>query len=270
MFEAPGAAFRRGVVSAGEFALDYAEAGPGSPRGTIVSLPGSAGLEMSTAKDLLAEEYRIIEINPPGFGGKTDLNRVMAQSELGKLLAEAATTLVDGPFVVLGTSIGGINALYLAAQEKERVLGVVLEASMGPSTPEDLTAPPVTPDADAKDLPVPPTHPKKPWADADYIATQIADRMALFQWVSPDFAAATAVAAVRDHATPVLALLGEHDEFLRPSQEKTFREILPHADFRLLPEGTHDLQNTVPDMFVTLVRSFVSELGVRPGASNAG
>ncbi|MGW1563020.1 alpha/beta fold hydrolase [Streptomyces sp. NPDC002144] len=266
MFEAPGAAFRRGVVNAGEFTLDYAEAGPVGPRATIVSLPGSAGLEMSTAKDLLAAEYRVIEINPPGWGGKTDLNRPMAQSELGTLLAEAATKLVDGPFVVLGTSMGGINALYLAAQEKERVLGVVLDASMGPSTAEDLIAPPVDPGAE---IPLPPTHPKKPWADRDYLAAQMANRFAMFRWTAPDFPAATAIAALREHATPVLALLGEDDEFLHPTQEKTFREVLPQADFRIVPEGTHDLQNTVPDVFVALVRTFVSGLGTRPGTPNA-
>jgi hypothetical protein len=33
---------------------------------------------------------------------------------------------------------------------------------------------------------------------------------------------------------------------------------LPHADFRLVPSGAHDLQNTVPDAFVNLVEDFIA------------
>lgn len=64
----PGAAFARATLPVAGFTLHYAEAAPAAPLGTIVSLPGSAGLEMSTAKDRLAERYRVVEITPPGLG----------------------------------------------------------------------------------------------------------------------------------------------------------------------------------------------------------
>ncbi|MFD5258269.1 alpha/beta fold hydrolase [Streptomyces bobili] len=263
MVNAPGGAFRRGTVPAGEFTLDYAEAGPADAPVTLVSLPGSAGLEMSTAKDCLIDAYRVIEINPPGWGGRTDVDRPLPQSELGDLLAEAATALVDGPFVVLGTSMGGTNALYLAANVSDQVRGIVLEGSMAPSRPEDLRMPPPAEDAtpkDPKDYPLPPVHPNKPWATHEYMAQQMAHRMAMFRWTPADMEAASAIAEIRDRGLPVLALLGAEDEILSPSQEKTIRQTLPHADFRLVPEGGHDLQNTVPDAFVSLIRSFVSGL----------
>ncbi|MGD6749744.1 alpha/beta fold hydrolase [Streptomyces sp. BH105] len=265
MVNVPGSAFRRGTVPAGEFTLDYAEAGPSDAPVTLVSLPGSAGLEMSTAKDRLIDTYRVIEINPPGWGGKTDVNRPLPQSELGDLLAEAATTLVDGPFVVLGTSMGGANALYLTARSTDRVRGIVLEGSMSPARPEDLRMPPAdeeTTPKDPADYPLPPVHRNKPWATHAYMRRQMADRMAMFRWTQADMEATSAITVIRDRRLPVLALLGDADEILLSTQEKTVRETLPRADFRLVPEGGHDLQNTVPDAFVSLTRAFIE--GIQP------
>jgi pimeloyl-ACP methyl ester carboxylesterase len=265
MSELPGAAFRNDTVRAGEFTLDYAEAGPPGAPLTLVSLPGSAGLEMSVAKDRLAAGYRVIEINPPGWGGRTDLDRPMPQAEVGELLAEAATSLVDGPFVVIGTSMGGTNALYLAASVPDRVLGIVLEGSMAPAAMQDVRVPaPTDRPGPPEDYPLPPVHPKKPWATHAYMKEQMGYRMAMMRWVAPDFEAASAVAAVRGRGIPVLALVGDQDAILAPSVGETVKQALPQAEFHLVADGEHDLQGTVPDAFVQLVRDFVARLD-RPG-----
>ncbi|WP_216896777.1 alpha/beta fold hydrolase [Nocardia alni] len=272
----PGAAFRTGTVRSGEFTLDYAEAGPADAATVIVSLPGSAGLEKSTAKDRLAQRYRVVEINPPGWGSAPEVGRPMPQAEIGRILAEAATQLVDGPFFVIGTSMGGANALHLTAQLRDRVSGIVLEGSMAPASPADLRNPPPPPGdspagADESGdvaYPEPVIHPNKPWATKEYVARQMADRMRMFRWTEPDMLADTAIAAIDWNSTPILALLGDGDEILLPSVEDTIRAAIPSAEFRLIPGGMHDLQNTVPDEFVRLVEGFVSTTAGTP--KNAG
>ncbi|MFF4116224.1 bifunctional 3-(3-hydroxy-phenyl)propionate/3-hydroxycinnamic acid hydroxylase [Streptomyces sp. NPDC001714] len=246
----PGAAFSRATVPAGEFTLHYAEAAPAAPLGTIVSLPGSAGLEMSAAKDRLAERYRVVEINPPGWGDQTGVSRPMSQSEIGALLTEAVDHLIDGPFVLLATSMGGANALHMAARIPDRVQGVILEASMTPSRPEDQHPLPAG---------APTIHPNKPWATPGYVAHQMANRMRMIQLTPPDQDATEAIAVVRERGIPVLGLLGTDDEVLKPSLEETFRTALPEGEFRLVPGGRHDLQNTAPDEFVDLVETFVTD-----------
>lgn len=262
MVELPGANFVHGTVPAGEFTLDYASAGPEQATATIVSFPGSAGLEMSTAKDVLAQRYRIIEINPPGWGGKNDLNRPMAQSEIGSVLAQAANTLVDGPYYLIGTSMGGANAIYAAAAHPQRVLGIILEGSMAPARPDDLSVAPPPPASEDNsggppEYPAPPPHKNKPWATEDFFRAQMANRFNMFRWVQPDILPEDALASVRANATPVLALVGDQDEILQPSQKEAFAQYLPHAQFQLVPEGWHDLQNTVPEAFVAFVDGFV-------------
>jgi pimeloyl-ACP methyl ester carboxylesterase len=258
----PGSAFAYGTVQAGGYTLDYASAGPENPEAVIVSLPGSAGLEMSTAKDRLAARYRVVEINPPGWGARDDVDTRMHQSQLGPVLTEAIEQLVDGPFFLIGTSMGGSNALYVAAALPDRVRGIVLEGGMAPSRPEDLRMPPPPePGSDAgpeASYPAPVTDPRKPWATPEYVTGQMAVRMRMFGWIEPDMQASEAIAAVRERHIPVLALLGDDDEIIAPTQELRFRDELPHADFRLVPTGAHDLQNTVPGAFVDLVEGFIA------------
>ncbi|OBJ01016.1 alpha/beta fold hydrolase [Mycobacterium sp. 1465703.0] len=246
-------------VPTGEFTLDYAAAGPVDAEVTLVSLPGSAGLEMSTAKDVLAREYRVIEINPPGWGGKDDLTREIDTEELGGLLVDAANQLVQGSYYLLGTSMGGMNAIQGAAAHLDRVRGLILEASMAPTGPDDLrVSPPANVDApEPAAMPMPPVDPRKPWADEDFLREQMTNRFKMFRWVKLEFLPEAALAAVHQAETPVLALLGDADEILKPTQQETFSKYLSHGVFQLVPGGGHDLQNTAPEEFVRLVKDFV-------------
>jgi pimeloyl-ACP methyl ester carboxylesterase len=97
---------------------------------------------MSTAKDVPSRKYRVIEINPPGWGGRADLSRVMHMEEIAALQAEAASRLADGPYYVIGTSMGGVAAIHLAAENPDRVRGIVLEGGMAPALVTDLWARP--------------------------------------------------------------------------------------------------------------------------------
>ncbi|WP_032405603.1 alpha/beta fold hydrolase [Rhodococcoides fascians] len=254
---APGSTFSLGTVGSGGFTLDVATAGPASPIATIVSFPGSAGLEMSLAKDELAARHRVIELNPPGWGGRGDVMTDMHQSELGPILVEAVRESTTEPFYLIGTSMGGANALYVAAAMPERVRGIVLEGSMVPCAPEDLRTPPGG-GGDEQEYPVPPTDPRKPWADEEYIRTQMANRMRTFGWLTPDFEAESALTVIREHGLRVLALLGDDDEILQASQENSIRRALPDVDFRLVPGGKHDLQNTAASEFARRVDNFIT------------
>lgn len=269
---APGKGFQRGTLSVGEFILDYAEAGPEVPAETIVSLPGSAGLEMSIAKDRLSQTYRVVEINPPGWGGKTDLNRPMLSGELAQLLCEAVLQVGGRGSFLLGTSAGGSNALQVAGLAPGCVQGIILEASMAPSRPEDrrarmsgtnrVASEILEPDEfplpiDPAAYPVPSPDPRKPWATEEFIQLQMKNRFAWFRWMRTDYYPTTAMSAINEAGIPILALLGTDDELLRPTQERTIGGALPHALFRHVPRGLHDLQNTVPEDFVSEVCAFI-------------
>lgn len=89
----PERAFTLGTVEAEPPTLDCAAAGHPSSDVTLISLPGSVGLQMSRAKDILCARCRVIEITPPG-GGRDDRTRVMTQTELNGFVVEAVNKLV--------------------------------------------------------------------------------------------------------------------------------------------------------------------------------
>jgi pimeloyl-ACP methyl ester carboxylesterase len=263
----PGKEFKEGYVEVGGFRLRYQEAGP-KDAPVLISLPGSAGLEMSRAKDQLIRDYHVIEINPPGWGNDPELQREMNQDEIGKLLGEAANKLVTGKYFLLGTSMGGGNALWLASQYPQRVKAIVLEGSMAPTRLSDLTMPMIARENIRKMLanpsagssyPLPPPDPSKPWATPEYVGKQMGQRFRMMQWVQADLGNDQLLSSIRQSKIPVLALLGDEDQIIKPSNESYYREVLPEAKFVLIPKGGHDLQNSQTDAFVREVRQFFSQ-----------
>lgn len=277
----PGREFRDGHVEAGGFRLQYKEAGRADAP-VLISLPGSAGIEMSRAKDLLISNYRIIEINPPGWGDDPELTREMEQEEIGKILGEAANKLVTGSYHVLGTSMGGGNALWLAYHYPQRVKSIVLEAGMAPLRHSDLTNPlieraqvrqrleagqsPVGPPPGAQPAngaaayPTPTVNPAKPWATREYTGKQMTQRFRMMKWVQTDIGNEQLFSRVRTAGIPILALLGDKDNIIKPSVADYYREVLPKARFVLIPGGSHDLQNSRTDAFVQEVTRFYAQL----------
>ncbi|WP_157117597.1 alpha/beta fold hydrolase [Nocardia vaccinii] len=161
------------------------------------------------------------------------------QSTLGPLLAVAVEKLVGGPCYLLGTPMGGVHALYVGSLLPERVLGVVLEGSMAPALPGEDLYPcaggnPPTVDTRYRTRAL-----VRPWATAEFVGQQMANRTRMFGFF--DMEAADAIETIADHEIPVLALLGADDEILRPTQEQRIRERIPHAEFHLVEGGAHDL-----------------------------
>jgi pimeloyl-ACP methyl ester carboxylesterase len=193
----------------------------------------------------------------------------MSQEEIGKLLAEAAEKLVSGSYFLIGTSMGGTNALWFAYHAPTRVRGIILEGSMAPSVLEDLTRPPISKEqreamaravdvtSGAPSFPAPPAHPRKPWATADFFRGQMAKRGAMMRWVETDLAASAAVAKMRELNMPILVLLGSKDAIMKPRQEETCKKELPQSRFVLVDGAEHDIQNTAPEEFVRLIEEFI-------------
>ncbi len=272
----PGKEFKDGYIEVSGFRIHYKEAGPKNGP-VLISLPGSAGLEMSRAKDHMINQYHIIELNPPGWADDPELTREMDQDEIGKILGQAANQLVSGKYAVLGTSMGGANALWLAVQYPQRVKSIVLESSMAPTRQADLFSPMIYRADVRKSLaagqnpmgaargagpgsyPAPPTDPAKPWATPEFMGQQMAQRFKMFKWVQADMGTQQLFSKIRATNIPVLGLIGDKDGIIKPSVESYYREVLPNAKFVLVPGGNHDLQNSQTDAFVAQVSQFLGQ-----------
>ncbi|HSB60248.1 MAG TPA: alpha/beta fold hydrolase, partial [Vicinamibacteria bacterium] len=131
-------AFREGHVEADGFRIRYMEAGDGPP---LVHLHGAGGLRVTPAHELLSERFRVIAFEMPGFGRSPENTRTRTMAELARTMAEAATQRGLASFNLMGTSFGGIAALWLAVQAPACVRGLVLAAPAA-IRPEPFNPPP--------------------------------------------------------------------------------------------------------------------------------
>src|SRR6266705_1178563 len=86
----PGTAFNEGYVEADGFRIRYMEAGQGAP---VVHLHGAGGLRLSRVHDLLAQQYRVIAFEVPGFGQSAVNERSRSMQDLALTMARAAANL---------------------------------------------------------------------------------------------------------------------------------------------------------------------------------
>src|SRR5437588_2110505 len=117
--------FRESFVEADGFRIRYMEGGEGP---ALVHLHGAGGLRLTPAHDLLARHFRVVAFEMPGFGASAENTRTQSMPELAITMAAAAAKLGLDRYNLMGTSFGGKTALWLALQQPERVLAVVLEA----------------------------------------------------------------------------------------------------------------------------------------------
>ena len=138
----PGATFVEDPSMPRGFTVRYLVAGDGP---AVVYLPGAGGPVMTFALDALAERFKVIVIEFPGWGSQP--NDVDDFDGLADQVAEIAAALGLERFHLMGTSFGGACALHFVVRHTDMVESLVLESpgkfresSVHPSTlaPDDF------------------------------------------------------------------------------------------------------------------------------------
>jgi pimeloyl-ACP methyl ester carboxylesterase len=247
---APGAAFREGFVEADGFRIRYMEAGDGPP---LVHLHGAGGLRLSRAHDQLAQKYRVIEFEMPGFGQSAENTRTQTMPQMASTMAAALDGLRLDSCNLWGTSFGGKAALCLAAQFPERLDALILEAPAALRPPGG--APPQgTPEQMARALYGHPERmPPMPAPDPAIAAKQRTLVMRLLGAGSDD----ETRAAMRGITTPTLVLFGTLDHVIPPEMGRYYKELIPNCHLVLVYDAGHLIGAERPEAFVEVVSDFL-------------
>lgn len=242
--------FTEGHVEADGFRIRYVEAGQGTP---LVHLHGAGGLRLTPAHDLLSQQFRVVAFEMPGFGQSPENTRSRDMPELATTMGRAADKLGLGNFNLMGTSFGGKTALWLALQEPERVLALVLEAPAA-IRPEGSQPPSGSPEEMARRLyahpervaPIPPADP----------ALQAKARTLVARLRGPD-RDADLETRLCTLATPTLVLFGTLDQVIPSAMGRFYKELIPNCHLVFVYDAGHAISTERPEAFTEVVADFL-------------
>ncbi len=243
-------AFSEGFVEADGFRIRFMAAGKGTP---LVHLHGAGGMRLTPAHDLLSHSYRVIVFELPGFGQSPANLRTRTMVELAATMATAVAALGIEQFHLLGTSFGGKVALWLAAQQAERVQTLILEAPAA-IRPAASKPPTGTPEEIARRIYA---HPERlgPLPAVDP-AVQAKSRALVERLRGPDRDAALET-AMRGLATPTLVLFGTLDRVIPSDMGRCYKALLPNCHLVLVYDAGHAISTDRPEAFAEVTTDYI-------------
>lgn len=244
---APGAAFVERSIDAAGFTVRYLEAGDGP---VVLYLPGAGGPAMTFALDALAERFRMIVIELPGWGSQP--NDVADFDGLAAQVAEIAAALGLERFHLMGTSFGGACALHFVTLHPEMVESLVLE---GPAKFREASSNPSTLEPEAfvrafRSHPERVPHMSPP--DPEFMGRV----WPTVERLMGDGADDGLAARLADVPTRTLVLFGRDDGLINPSNGPTLRRIMRNSSLQYVYDAAHDIQSDRPEAFADVVGDF--------------
>ncbi len=238
-------AFNEAWVEADGFRIRYLAGGEGPP---LVHLHGAGGLRLNPGHDLLAQRFRVVAFEMPGFGAEEN-RRTSDMPELAATMAKAAQALGLQRFNLMGTSFGGKTSLFLALQSPELVRALVLEAPAA-IRPLGMRPPSGSPEEVARRLYA---HPERmpPLPNVDPAqALRIATLTQRLRGPDRD---ADLEARMRGLTVPVLAVFGTRDNVIPPDLGHLYKDLIPDAHLVFVYDAGHSISAERPEAFVEVV-----------------
>lgn len=245
-------------VDAGRFA--WREAGTG---GLALLLHGLGGSRLSWEPQLaaLSSEHRVVAWDLPGYGASAPLpDETVTFAALAQAAADFVAMCDQGPAHVVGISMGGMIAQYLAAWHPASVRSLTLLAT-SPAFGLDGTKP-----ADWQEARLAPLRAgQQPGDFAESVlrslagphitATALATQQQAMARVTSDALERSIRCLVTHDSRPLLAgitaptlvLVGDLDTETPPSYAHVLVEGLPHAWLQVIPDAGHLLNVEAPE-----------------------
>ncbi len=245
------AAGKEDYVEVDGFRIRLWEAGPPRPAGAVVMLEGMTwGLSM--LRDALAQKYRVIALELPGFGGSPANTRSRSVQELANTMAQAAAQVVPETYTLIGTSFGAHVALWQTLQSPAKVEALVLIAptallpAAGPlaGTPADT----------AKRLFA---HPEKARGFASVDPAIVAKEQALVQRLTGGRHDAEAERRLGEIPCATLVLFGSEDKMVAPEAARIYRARIPNSNIAFVYDAGHLIEAERPEALVNAVSDYV-------------
>jgi pimeloyl-ACP methyl ester carboxylesterase len=242
--------FTEHFVDADGFRVRYLECGQGPP---LVHFHGAGGLRVSPAHTLLAQDFRVLLFEAPGFGSSAENKRSQTIQEMAESMAAAVQATGLEQYALMGNSFGGRLALWLAIAHPERLTALVLAAPAA-LRPESGRGPA----AAAQDrLGLLYAHPERQPPMAPLPPEIVTRQVALVRRLRGPAQDSALLTAMESLDLPVLVLFGTLDRVIPSEMGRVYRATLPRCNFVLVYDAGHALDADRPEAFAEVVRDFL-------------
>jgi pimeloyl-ACP methyl ester carboxylesterase len=263
------------IIDADGLKVYYKETGPqGAPALLLLHGFGSSLQAWDDWSVKLAQKYRVIRLDLPGFGltGASPANDYSEEKDLA-FLTHFADKLSLEKFSVIGHSMGGKMAWSLAASQPERVQALVLMAPDGfPETKDIGTKPYEVPAIMGLIKYVLPKYLVRKsiepaFAEADALSDALVNRYydmlrapgvrgAILER-SNQTIYTDPVPRLKAIKAPTLLIWGEQDQMIPSTNAQSYATVLSNSSTVLVPKLGHLLQEEQPEKGLAAVMQFL-------------
>jgi pimeloyl-ACP methyl ester carboxylesterase len=195
----------------------------------------------------------VVAFEMPGFGQSPENEGTRSMPEMASTMARAIAALGLDTFNLLGTSFGGTTALWLALQNPERVLALVLEApaAIRPEGTELLSG---SPEEIARRLYA---HPERLASIPLPDPAMRAKAQALVQRLRGPDRDPELESRLPGLATPTLVLFGTLDRVIAPAMGRVYKDLIPGCHLVFVYDAGHAISTDRPEAFTEVVVDFL-------------
>ena len=237
-------------MEAGGFLINYREAGPPNPDGSVVLLEG-VGWFSGQLQDALAAGFHTVSLQLPGFGASPINSRSGSVKELADAAALAAGNVTSDRYTLIGSSFSARVALWQALRWPDRVEALVLISPRailpqgGPLTtaPEHVT----------RLL----AHPENAPAVAPVPRDILAQELALAERLGDGLHDSEAQARLGEVQCPTLVVFGLKDRTVSGEAASMYRELIPNCNTSIVYDAGHLILAERPQALIGAVIDYV-------------
>ncbi len=214
------------------------------------------------------ERYAVVTVDLPGFGSsRSEREEYDTHEYPAHILAILDHAEIERA-VLVGQSLGAAPCLSVAVRHPGRVAGVVLANSVGGIADDEIASLVLADRAEAVKLPVidrlltkrfQSTEPEKVFLFAQMGTFNDAKMPQLRNaWVGTT--TLEQIHAAISAGVHVYFLGGDEDSVLRPSTYQRVKELLPEADFDVVPGAPHSMYWEAPELFNTALQRMLGSI----------
>jgi len=207
--------------------------------------------------DRLAEHYRVIAPDLPGFGRSRASGRAVSYEAYADVLAGVLADLGIERAHVAGLSMGGGIALSLAARHPQRVRTLVL---MAPTGCPDVSLPRLACNRmiELAEQALSPAEVRGNAVVARTFAANLLRHPASLLATIRMVASCSILEEARRIAAPTLLLWGARDRTIPPRLASQFVERLPDATLHVIADSFHQIAAVRPEVPAAIIHDFIS------------